>query len=97
MPVQKNMKTEPKKDEIKKENVQQIKEYISSYKVNGIYKSKNAKAVFLSKNKLVLVAKIGDRLDGKYLIDDIQDNYITIRALDLNETIRFEMREFNNE
>ena len=45
----------------------------------------------------MLVAKIGDRLDGKYLIDDIQDNSIKIKALELNETIHLDMREFNNE
>jgi len=85
------------KSEIKKESIQEVKEYISSYRVYGTYKDKNTKAVFLAKNKLVLVAKIGDRLDGKYLINDIQDNYIGIKALELNETIHLDMREFNNE
>ena len=70
---------------------------MASYTLYGIYKSENTKAVFLAKNKLILVARTGDRLDGKYLIDDIQDNHIKIRALDLNETIHFDMREFNNE
>ncbi len=84
-------------DIIKTNPVQQIKDYLCSYKVYGTYKSENIKAVFLSKDKLVLVAKTGDRIDGKYLIDDIQDNYIKIRALDLNETIHLDMREFNNE
>jgi len=83
--------------EIKKESIQEVKEYISSYRVYGTYNSKNTKAVFLAKSRLVLVAKIGDRLDGKYLIDDIQENYIKIRALELNETIHLDMREFNNE
>ena len=83
--------------DIKKDSVQEIKEYISSYRVYGIYKSENTKAIFLAKNKLVLVAQIGDRLDGKYLIDDIQDNYIRIKALELNETIHLDMREFNDE
>ena len=85
------------KFEIKKESIQEVKEYISSYRVYGTYKDKNTKAVFLAKNRLVLVAKIGDRLDGKYLINDIQDNYIGIKALELNETIHLDMREFNNE
>ncbi len=45
----------------------------------------------------MLVAQIGDRLDGKYLIDDIQDNYIRIKTLEFNETIHLDMREFNDE
>ncbi len=86
-----------KSDSVKTNPVQQIRDYLCSYKIYGTYKSEDIKAVFLSKNKLVLVAKTGDRLDGKYLIDDIQENYIKIRALDLNETIHLDMREFNNE
>ncbi len=85
------------KPDIKKDSVQKIKEYITSYRFYGIYESENTKAIFLAKNKLVLVAQIGDRLDGKYLIDDIQDNYIRIKALELNETIRLDMREFNDD
>ena len=83
--------------DIKKDSLQEIKEYITSYRVYGIYKSENTKAIFLAKNKLVLVAQIGDRLDGKYLIDDIQDNYIRIKTLEFNETIHLDMREFNDE
>ncbi len=86
-----------KPDSIKANPVQEIRDYLCAYKIYGTYKNENIKAVFLSKDKLVLVAKIGDRLDGKYLIDDIQENYIKIRALDLNETIHLDMREFNNE
>ncbi len=97
IPVDKDIQTSQMTNIIKKDPIQEIKEYLCSYRVYGTYKSENTKAVFLSKNKLVLCAKIGDRLDGKYLIDDIQDNYITIKALALNETIHLDMREFNNE
>lgn len=74
-----------------------IKEYITSYKWYGIYKSQGKRAVFLAKDKMVLVAKTGDRLDGKYQIEDIQDKYLKIKALDLNETLHLDMREFKNE
>ena len=97
IPVDKDLQTRQMTNTIKKDPVQEIKEYLCSYRVYGTYKSENTKAVFLSKNKLVLCAKIGDRLDGKYLIEDIQDNYIRIKALALNETIHLDMREFNNE
>lgn len=75
----------------------EAKAYLASYKIDGTYESEDTKAVFLSKDKLVLVAKIGDRLDGKYLIEDIQKDHIRVRALDLNATINLDMREFNNE
>ena len=95
--VKKNIQKQTIPQIIKKDPVADIKEYITSYTLYGTYKTKNKKAVFLAKNKLVLVAGIGDRLDGKYQIDEIQDNYIQIKALDLNETIYLDMREFNNE
>lgn len=82
---------------VRQDPVMKVKEYLSSYRVYGTYKSGNTKAVFLGKDKLVLVARTGDRLDGKYLIDDIQENHIRIKALDINETIHLDMREFNNE
>ena len=97
IPMEENIQSEEIIKIVKKDPVSEIKEYIASYRLYGIYKSKDTKAVFLEKDKLVLVARIGDRLDGKYLIDDIQDDYITIKALDLNETIHLDMREFNDE
>ncbi len=80
-----------------KDPILEVKEYITSYRIYGSYEIDNKRAVFLGKDKLVLVAKTGDRLDGKYLISDIQENHITIKALELNKTIHLDMREFNNE
>ena len=97
MSIKKDIQTQKIIETVKKDPVLEAKEYIATYTLYGIYKSEGTKAVFLSKNKLMLVARTGDRLDGKYLIDDIQDNYIKIKALDLNETIHFDMREFNDE
>jgi hypothetical protein len=74
-----------------------VKEYIASYKFYGTYTSGEQKAVFLAKDKLVLVARTGDRIDGKYLIEDIQDDFIRIKALELNETIDINIREFSDD
>ena len=77
--------------------VSEIIKDLISYRFYGTYKSEDKRAIFLVRNKLVLVASIGDRIDGKYLIEDIQDNYIRLKALDLNEIIHIDIREFNNE
>lgn len=74
-----------------------IIDHITSYKFYGTYTSGKQKAVFLAKKKLVLVARTGDRIDGKYQIEDIQDDFIRIKALELNETMDINIREFNNE
>ncbi len=82
---------------VENDPMDQVKDYIASYRYYGSYHSGDKKAVFLAKNKLVLVARTGDRLDGKYLIDDIQDDFIRIKALELNETLYIHIREFNDE
>ena len=83
--------------EIKDDPVSKISKDLLSYRFCGTYKSEGRRSVFLVRNKQVLVASTGDRIYGKYLIEEIQDNYIRIKALDLNETIHIDMREFNNE
>lgn len=96
--LSKKIKVVQKKSGIgKSDPIKQVKDYITSYTYHGFYESQEQKAVFLSKDKLVLVAWAGDRLDGKYLIDDIQNKYIKIKALELNETIYLDLREFNND
>lgn len=97
LPVKKETVKPEKVEPVKTDPVQEVKDYLFSYTFYGSYKSEDQTAVFLGKNKLVLVAKRGDRLDGKYLIDEIRDNYIRIKALDLNETIHLDTREFNDE
>ncbi len=97
VPDKKKTQQETLVDVIKKDPVQEVRQYLTSYSVYGSYTGGGRTSVFLAKNKQVLVAGIGDRIDGKYLIEDIQENSIRIRAIDLNETIQLDMREFNNE
>jgi hypothetical protein len=97
VPDKKKTQQENLADVIKKDPVQEVRQYLTSYSVYGSYTGGGRTSVFLAKNKQVLVAGIGDRIDGKYLIEDIQENSIRIRAIDLNETIQLDMREFNNE
>ncbi len=68
-----------------------------NYRFCGTYKSKDKRAVFLVNDKSVLVASVGDRIDGKYLIQEIKDNYIRLKAMDIGEIIHIDMRQFNND
>jgi regulatory protein YycI of two-component signal transduction system YycFG len=92
-----DIQTLPAKVSVQNDLLSEAKAYLASYKIEGTYESENVKAVFLSKEKLVLVLKAGDRLDGKYLIEDIQKDRVRIKALDLNETINLDLGELNNE
>ncbi|MFK5952279.1 MAG: hypothetical protein QM498_04415 [Desulfobacterium sp.] len=71
-------------------------DYLLSFTFLGGFQSGEEKAIFLSRNNLVLVARIGDRINGKYLIEAIEEDSITIKALDINETLHLEMRLFND-
>jgi hypothetical protein len=77
--------------------VQRAKEHISSFTFLGTYKSAGKRAIFMGKDKLVLVVRAGDRIDGNYLVEEITDSSVRIKALDINETIHLDIREFNNE
>jgi len=70
--------------------------YLLSFTFLGKFQRGEEKAIFLSRNNLVLVARIGDRINGKYLIEAIEEDSITIKALDINETLHLEMRLFND-
>ena len=82
--------------DVTEDPVADIREYLTSYKLYGNYEGENGKGVFLAKNKLVLVAKQGDRLDGKYVIDEINDSYIQFFIPELNRSIRIEKGAFDN-
>lgn len=84
-------------DAVEKDPMGQVRDYITSYRYYGSYRRGDKKAVFLAKDKLVLVAGKGDRIDGKYLIDEIQDDFIRIKALKLNKTIDIHILEFNDD
>ena len=105
LPVKKRVSVKPvlKKQEpadpkpLRKDPLAEARKAITSYKLYGTFQEAGKKAVFLSKDKLVLVARIGDRLEGKYLIQDIQDTYITFKPVEVNQTLRLDMREFKDE
>jgi len=77
--------------------LQEAVKYISSFKYLGSYESAGERAFFLSRNKLVLVARVGDRIDGKYLVEKIGEHSIRINALNINQTINLDIREFNDD
>jgi len=95
--AQKKAEETPQPSDVMEDPVADIREYLTSYKIYGNYEGENGKGVFLSKNKLVLVAKQGDRLDGKYVIEEISDSYIQFSLPELNRSIRIDKGAFDNE
>lgn len=70
---------------------------LTEYQFYGSYEVGGTRAVFLGKNKMVVVARAGDRIEGKYLINKIEANEIKIKALDINKTFRIDVEEFRND
>jgi hypothetical protein len=83
---------EPEQD--RHDPLQQIIKDISEYRVFGTFEDENGLSVFLAKGDQVIVAATGDRLEDKYRIDEIEKTHIKILALEVNETIQLDMREF---
>ncbi|MBW1694828.1 MAG: hypothetical protein JRJ41_11920 [Deltaproteobacteria bacterium] len=72
----------------KKENpIASAKQDLSRFNVFGMFESKDEKIVFLERGKEVLVVRKGDRIDGKYTVEDITDQTITLKARQLNEPL----------
>ena len=67
---------------------------LGRFKVLGSYESDGEKAIFLGREKEMLVVRIGDRIDGKYLVQDITDESVILKAEFINETVHIDMSEF---
>lgn len=77
--------------------VAEVIRHLTRYTLMGDFETGGERAVFLSKGNQVLVARVGDRINGRYRVDAIEENTITIYAMDINETIHLDTREFNHE
>ena len=71
----------------KKSPLESAKQDLSRFSVFGMYESGDEKMVFLERGKEVLVVRKGDRIDGKYLVENITDQKVTLTARQLNEPV----------
>ena len=60
---------------------------LSSLRVFGLYESKDEKFIFLERGNEVLVVRKGDRIDGKYLIEDITKEKLVLKVMQINEPV----------
>ncbi|MBU0993993.1 MAG: hypothetical protein KJ737_15975 [Proteobacteria bacterium] len=71
-----------------------VDEELGRFTVLGSYESKGEKAIFLQRGKETLVIRVGDRIDGKYRVQEITGRSIRLLAETLNETVYIDMGEF---
>jgi len=80
----------------KNDPVQRAVEWVSALQLLGRYESREKTAVFFSRNNRVHVVSAGDTMDDNYRIEEIHKDFITIKAIDINETIHLDTRDFND-
>ena len=74
--------------------MEKLSRELSRFKVFGFFESGGDKAVFLERGKQVLVVRKGDRLDGKYLVEEISAKAIRVKAVESGETLHIDMSRF---
>lgn len=77
-----------------KDPLVQVNKELSQFKVLGSFESEGEKAIFLGRGREMMVVRVGDRIDGKYLIQNISDASVTLKAENINETVHIDMSEF---
>jgi len=78
----------------RKNPAEQVKQELSSYKIFGTYRQGNENAVFLEKGKQIIVIHKGDKIEGKYRVQEITDQQITLYAEQFNEIVHLDMSDF---
>lgn len=71
----------------KKNPLELAKKDLSRFNVFGMYERGDEKVVFLERGKEVLVVRKGDRIDGKYMVENITEQKVTLTAKQLNEQV----------
>ena len=52
------------------------------------------KTLFLERGKDIFIIKEGDRIDDKYLIKEITETMLTLRAEEIDEDIHLDISQF---
>ncbi|MEZ4524764.1 MAG: hypothetical protein R2941_02440 [Desulfobacterales bacterium] len=62
--------------------------------VAGIYMSGADLAVFLQREKQIMVIRRGDRIDGKYLVEKLTSEALTLRSGKNEKTVVIDLKQF---
>jgi hypothetical protein len=85
-----NMKTKvlPVEDPVEK-----IKKDLSKFRIFGSHESGDKIVLFLERGKQIIVIRKGDRIDGKYLVEKITKQLVTISADNIDEKLHIDLGE----
>jgi len=74
--------------------IELVKEDLSRFKLFGYYITAGRPAIFFEKGKDVYVVRQGDRIDGKYLVEKITQQSVSLRAEHIDEVIIIDLGSF---
>ncbi len=77
-----------------KDPARQIKEELSQLRVFGFYKEEKELALFFEKGNNIMIVRKGDRIDGKYFVENITKDSIFLRAENIDEAIHIDLEKF---
>jgi hypothetical protein len=73
---------------------EQVSRDLGNIRVFGAYSRGGEKGLFLERGKEILIIHEGDRIDGKYLVKEITEKSVTLRAEFINEDVRIDLSDF---
>jgi len=73
--------------------VEKIKKDLSKFRIFGSHESGDKIVLFLERGKQIIVIRKGDRIDGKYLVEKITKQLVTISADNIDEKLHIDLGE----
>ncbi|MBW2741054.1 MAG: hypothetical protein JRE64_19920 [Deltaproteobacteria bacterium] len=73
--------------------VEKIKKELSKFRIFGSHESGDGIVLFLERGKQIIVIRKGDRIDGKYLVEKITKQLVTISADNIDEKLHIDLGE----
>jgi hypothetical protein len=69
---------------------------LGRFQVIGFFIQNGEAAIFLQRDKQVLVVREGNLIDGKYRVEDISAEKMTLRAVHLDERVHLDLTQYLN-
>jgi hypothetical protein len=71
----------------------QIEDDLSTFKSFGYIERGGERILFIEKGKQIMLVRKGDRIEGKYIVQDISKNELTLTVIANNETVHIDLSQ----
>jgi len=70
-----------------------IEDDLSSFRTFGYMETGKERILFLEKGEQIILIRKGDRIEGKYLVEDITKNELSLRVISNNEKVHIDLSD----